>query len=83
VELIAGAPDNQTGAPAPVSAARPRILIVEDEPALLRALRINLRARSYEVITRRRGARRWPKRRSIRRTPSFSTWACLTWTVSR
>ena len=51
----AGAPDNQTGAPAPlsapVSAVRPRILIVEDEPALLRALRINLRARSYEVLT--------------------------------
>ncbi len=28
-----------------------RILIVEDEPALLRALRINLRARHYEVTT--------------------------------
>jgi len=28
-----------------------RILIVEDEPALLRALEINLRARGYEVIT--------------------------------
>ncbi|HUY50754.1 MAG TPA: response regulator [Streptosporangiaceae bacterium] len=27
------------------------MLIVEDEPALLRALRINLRARNYEVIT--------------------------------
>ena len=53
----AGAPDNETGAPAPASASapvvavRPRILIVEDEPALLRALRINLRARSYEVLT--------------------------------
>ena len=34
------------------AAARPqRVLIVEDEPALLRALRINLRARGYEVIT--------------------------------
>jgi two-component system KDP operon response regulator KdpE len=34
------------------SRARPqRVLIVEDEPALLRALRINLRARGYEVIT--------------------------------
>ncbi len=51
MELIAGAPDSQTGAPAPVSSVRPRILIVEDEPALLRALRINLRARSYEVFT--------------------------------
>ena len=28
-----------------------RILIVEDEPALLRALQINLRARGYEVTT--------------------------------
>jgi two-component system, OmpR family, KDP operon response regulator KdpE len=28
-----------------------RVLIVDDEPALLRALRINLRARGYEVIT--------------------------------
>jgi two-component system KDP operon response regulator KdpE len=32
-------------------AAAPRVLIVEDEPALLRALRINLRARGYEVAT--------------------------------
>ena len=32
-------------------ATAPRILIVEDEPALLRALRINLRARGYEVLT--------------------------------
>src|SRR5580700_3459839 len=28
-----------------------RVLIVEDEPALLRALQINLRARGYEVTT--------------------------------
>src|ERR1700760_74483 len=28
-----------------------RVLIVEDEPALLRALQINLRARGYEVAT--------------------------------
>jgi two-component system KDP operon response regulator KdpE len=30
--------------------ARARVLIVEDEPALLRALRIDLRARGYEVL---------------------------------
>jgi len=30
---------------------RTRVLIVEDEPALLRALRIDLRARGYEVLT--------------------------------
>ncbi len=36
--------------PARQQAARtPRVLIVEDEPALLRALRINLRARGYDV----------------------------------
>jgi two-component system KDP operon response regulator KdpE len=33
-----------------------RVLIVEDEPALLRALQINLRARGYEVITSTAGA---------------------------
>jgi two-component system, OmpR family, KDP operon response regulator KdpE len=32
-----------------------RVLIVEDEPALLRALQINLRARGYEVTTSRAG----------------------------
>jgi two-component system, OmpR family, KDP operon response regulator KdpE len=32
-----------------------RVLIVEDEPALLRALRIDLRARGYEVMTAVRG----------------------------
>jgi two-component system KDP operon response regulator KdpE len=47
------------GRPAPALAAeaespgarRPRVLIVEDEPALVRALRIGLRARGYEVLT--------------------------------
>jgi two-component system KDP operon response regulator KdpE len=33
----------------------PRVLIVEDEPALLRALRINLRARGYDVATASEG----------------------------
>jgi two-component system, OmpR family, KDP operon response regulator KdpE len=40
--------------PEPHPSARPapaRVLIVEDEPALLRALRINLRARGYAVAT--------------------------------
>jgi two-component system, OmpR family, KDP operon response regulator KdpE len=32
-------------------ATRQIILVVEDEPALLRALRINLRARGYEAVT--------------------------------
>ena len=62
----------------------PRILIVEDEPALLRALRINLRARGYDVATAstgRDGAR--PRRRGSRRTPSSSTSGCPTWTAPR
>jgi two-component system KDP operon response regulator KdpE len=53
--------------PAAADPARPlRILIVEDEPALLRALRIDLRARGYEVLTAAGGrdalrtAARWP-----------------------
>jgi len=33
------------------SAEEGRVLVVEDEPALLRALQINLRARGYEVTT--------------------------------
>ena len=33
------------------AATRQTILVVEDEPALLRALRINLRARGYEPVT--------------------------------
>ncbi len=28
-----------------------RILVVDDEPQILRALRINLKARGYDVIT--------------------------------
>ena len=49
--MVAGAqlPDQDPGAPA--VAARQTILVVEDEPALLRALRINLRARGYEAVT--------------------------------
>jgi two-component system, OmpR family, KDP operon response regulator KdpE len=34
-----------------VECAVPRVLVVEDQPQLLRALRINLRARQYEVLT--------------------------------
>ena len=35
--------------PRPLAARAARVLIVEDEPTLLRALRINLRARGYDV----------------------------------
>jgi two-component system, OmpR family, KDP operon response regulator KdpE len=40
---------------APHRAAAARILIVEDEPELVRALRINLRARQYDVLAARTG----------------------------
>jgi two-component system, OmpR family, KDP operon response regulator KdpE len=42
--------------PARLDTAAARVLIVEDEPALLRALRINLRARGYDVVTAAAGA---------------------------
>jgi two-component system KDP operon response regulator KdpE len=42
--------------PARDHALAARVLIVEDEPALLRALRINLRARGYDVATAATGA---------------------------
>jgi two-component system KDP operon response regulator KdpE len=46
-------PDSGRGLPA---GARPAaILLVEDQPELVRALRINLRARQYEVVTARTG----------------------------
>jgi len=59
----AAAPDQDPGAAAaatpsaapPAGAARQTILVIEDEPALLRALRINLRARGYEAITLQAG----------------------------
>ena len=42
---------HRSGTDPSVGPARARVLIVEDEPALLRALRINLRARGYAVAT--------------------------------
>jgi two-component system KDP operon response regulator KdpE len=42
---------HRSGTDPSVCPARARVLIVEDEPALLRALRINLRARGYAVAT--------------------------------
>ena len=51
MSAVAGVPEQQPGAPVTAPATRGRILLVEDEPALVRALRINLRARHYEVAT--------------------------------
>jgi two-component system, OmpR family, KDP operon response regulator KdpE len=43
------------GAPGSGRAGANAVLIVEDQPELLRALRINLRARQYDVLTARTG----------------------------
>ncbi len=47
----AEAPQRHSGASVPA----PRVLVVEDEPALLRALRINLDVRGYDTATARTG----------------------------
>ena len=44
-----------TGPPGAPGSGRAGVLIVEDQPELLRALSINLRARQYEVVTARTG----------------------------
>jgi len=46
---VAEAPERDPGASA--APARTRVLVVDDEPAMLRALRINLRVRKYDVAT--------------------------------
>jgi two-component system KDP operon response regulator KdpE len=43
------------GAPGSGRAGANAVLVVEDQPELLRALRINLRARQYDVVTARTG----------------------------
>ena len=50
------------------SATRQTILVVEDEPALLRALRINLRARGYDPVTVQAAVRLWNKLRNENQT---------------
>src|SRR5580700_5743791 len=49
--VASGRPENSRPAGSPV----PRILVVEDQMQLLRALEINLQARQYEVATARTG----------------------------
>src|SRR5215471_176771 len=48
--MAAEAPKRDPGASA-APQARPRVLVVDDEPAMLRALCINLRVRKYDVTT--------------------------------
>src|SRR6266576_1546469 len=49
VTVAAGAPGQDLGTSA--APPRARVLVVDDEPAMLRALRINLRVREYDVTT--------------------------------
>ena len=60
-----------------------RILVVDDEPQILRALRINLQARDYEVVTAADGASALQAAATTAPTWWSSTWACPTWTASR
>jgi two-component system KDP operon response regulator KdpE len=54
-EAAVRGPGHPPARPAHAVSHPQRVLIVEDEPALLRALRINLRARGYEVTTAKTG----------------------------
>ena len=47
--VAAEAPERDPGASAAPS--RAQVLVVDDEPTMLRALRINLRVRKYDVTT--------------------------------
>jgi two-component system, OmpR family, KDP operon response regulator KdpE len=53
--LPAGASPAGSGRVLPAGAGPAAILLVEDQPELVRALQINLRARQYEVVTARTG----------------------------
>jgi two-component system KDP operon response regulator KdpE len=60
------------------------VLVVDDEPQILRALRINLRARKYDVDVAPDGTRGAAGRgRAPSRTSSSSTSGCRTSTGSR
>ena len=63
--------------------AMTRVLVVEDDAGLRRALAINLRARDYEVDAAADGAAAWQAARAGRPTWWSSTSACPTWTGSR
>jgi len=51
VTVAAGAPGQDPGTSAAPPRAWPRVLVIDDEPAMLRALHINLRVREYDVAT--------------------------------
>ncbi len=68
VEIELAAPPKDVG----MTPAKTQVLVVDDEPQILRALRINLSVRGYEVVTavdRRRCATRRRRPASRRRDP--------------
>ena len=68
-------------APAALSAAMTRVLVVDDEPGLLRALAINLARASTTSTSRPTATPRSPPPPASHPTSSCSTSACPTWTA--
>jgi len=60
-----------------------RILVVDDEPQIVRALSINLRARGYDVVTAADGKAARPPPPTTRPISFCSTSACPIWTAWR
>ena len=60
-----------------------RVLVVDDDPQILRALRINLSAHGYHVLLAPDGAAALRAAADGRRTSSSWTSACRTWTAPR
>lgn len=68
------AESGRSGNPQPGGAAR--ILVVDDQPELVRALAINLRARQYEVLTARAGQEALAVAASHPPDAVIPTWGC-------
>ena len=60
-----------------------RVLVCDDEPQILRALRIVLRDAGYAVVPAATGREALDPPRCSRRTPRSSTSCCPTSTASR
>ena len=82
--MVLSLPARRTGAAGPEGAVVSRVLVVEDDPQLLRAMRITLHARGHEVVTAATGRKALSEAAAARpRTWSCSTSGCPTWTASR
>jgi two-component system, OmpR family, KDP operon response regulator KdpE len=60
-----------------------RILIADDDPQMLRALRITLTARGYDVTTAADGTAALDAAIAVHPTSSSSTWGCPASPASR